>query len=470
MTLFRKPYAYERISKDRLGLELGVQRQHDDAETLARQRGLTIRQHIQDNDLSAMKGGKRPGYDELLAAVERGEVDAVIVWDMTRLWRNPAERVAGIEKFQKHGVSVLCVKGPQLDFSTAGGRLLAGLLGEVATHESAIKSERGEREMLQRVERGTPPTGPRCYGYTKEGNEIVPDEADDVRGMFDDLLAGATLSGIATGLNKRGRPNRNGKPWTHNAVRNALLNERYAALREYRGRLYPGKWAAIITEDTWRSARHLLQDKGRATSPGPARRHLLSGIALCGVCADGTTVTVGSRGRDKRAPERGTQPVYRCRKVKHLARVIEPIDLLVEEYTIRRLSRPDAADLLVDTEAPDMEELRRKAVALRARLDALAAEFADDDAAHPADYRAAADRLRARIADVEAQMVHPQRARVLVDLVLAEDPAQVWEGLELDRRRAVVETLAEVTILPGLPGRRSFDPETVKIEPRHGTA
>jgi DNA invertase Pin-like site-specific DNA recombinase len=467
VTLFSKAVGYARISKDRTGEELGVQRQTEDIEALAQQRGLTLHEHFVDNDISATGGRHRPNYAALLAAVDRGEVDAVLVWSLSRLWRNRAERAAGIEKLRQHNVSVLSVKGPDLDLSTAAGRLLAGLLGEVDTHEVEQKSEREQRAMRQRVEQGRPPGGPRCYGYSGGGMETVPDEADDVRRMFDDLLAGASLSGIASDLNKRGRPNRNGEPWTHNAVRNLLLNERYAALRNYRGELYAGAWPAIIDETTWRAAKHVLEDDGRATSPGPGRRWLLSGIALCGVCGDGTTMTSGSRGGPKGKPG-PTQPLYRCRKTKHLARGTEPIDLLVEEFVIRRVSRDDAVDLLVDQEAPDAGELRSKAVALRTRLKSLAAEFADDDDADASEFREASRRIRERLAEVEQRMTHPQRARILVDLVTAEDPRQGWEDLTLDRRRAVVETLATVTILPGRPGRAPFDPATVRIEPAQG--
>lgn len=444
-----------------------MQRQTEDIQALAQQRGLSIREHFVDNDISATRGRHRPQYAALMAAVDRGEVDAVLVWSLSRLWRNRAERAAGIEKLRQHGVSVLCAKGPDLDLSTAAGRLLAGLLGEVDTHEVEQKSEREQRAMRQRVEQGKPPGGPRCYGYVTSGVETVPDEADDVRRMFDDLLAGASLSGIAAELNKRERPNRNGEPWTHNAVRNLLLNERYAALREYRGELYPGAWPAIVDEATWRAAKHVLEDDERVTSPGPGRRWLLSGIARCGVCDDDTTVTSGSGGGSRGKPG-STRPLYRCRRTKHLARGTEPIDLVVEDYVVRRLSREDAVDLLADTEAPDMAELRAKAVGLRARLKSLAAEFADDDDADASEFREATRRIRERLAEVEEKMTHPQRARVLVDLVTAEDPRQAWEDLSLDRQRAVVETLARVTILPGRPGRRPFDPATVRIEPLQG--
>jgi len=65
-------------------------------------------------------------------------------------------------------------------------------------------------------------------------------------------------------------------------------------------------------------------------------------------------------------------------------------------------------------------------------------------------------------------MVHPQRSRVLVDLVLAEDVADTWERTPLDRRRAVVSTLVEVTLLRGRAGRTPFDPNTVQLVPAAG--
>src|SRR5581483_9655653 len=443
VTLFRNPVSYARISIHRSGDGLGGQRQDQDADALAARHGLTIGRRFVDNDLSATYGGPRPDYAELIAAVERGEVDCVIVYALGRLWRNRAERAAGIELFRKHGVSVLCVKGPQLDMTAAAGRMLAGLLGEFDTFETEQMSEREKRKMLQNVQHGKPPSGRRCYGYSPDGWEIAPDEAQDVRGMFADLLAGSSLTGIATGLNKRGRMNRDGLPWTHNAVRNLLLNERYAALREYPprkrsadppGEMYPGRWPAIVSEDTWRAAKHLLEDDGRATSPGPGRRWLLSGLALCGVCNDGTTVTSGSRGR----PGYDTQPIYRCRRTKHLARFAPPVDDRVERHVIARLSRPDAAELLVDQDSPDLADLGAQALTLRGRIDALAAEFANDDNASPREFREASARLRERLAEVEAKMTHPQRSRVLVDLVVAEDPAAEWQRMTLDRQRAVV--------------------------------
>src|SRR6185503_17385292 len=158
MTLFRKPISYARISMDKSGLEEGVTRQDEDTEALRSRHGLPpfVRRFV-DNDKSATYGGPRPDYDELIKAVKAGEGDVVLVYALGRLWRNRSERAIGMEIFRQHGVSVLCVKGPQLDLTTAAGRMLAGVLGEFDTFEVEQMSERETRKMLQKVQQGLPP-------------------------------------------------------------------------------------------------------------------------------------------------------------------------------------------------------------------------------------------------------------------------------------------------------------------------
>ncbi|MFB7596953.1 recombinase family protein [Streptomyces sp. NPDC056160] len=482
MTLFQKGATYERISKADAGDEDGVIRQGEDTAELAARRGIPIEgRRFRDNDKSATHGRHRPDYERLMAAVKRGEVDVIIVYLLGRLWRNRRERAEGIELLRKHEVSVLCVKGPELDLTTAAGRLLAGLLGEVDTFEVEQMSEREQREMRQRVERGQVPTGPRAFGYTVDGTEIIDEEAAEVRKMFEAVAAGASLSGLATDLNKRQILNRNGKPWTHNAVRYLLLNERYAGLREYNDVVYPGKWPTIVTEDQWRQAVAILTNSSRKTSPGPARRWLGSGLYQCGVCDNGNTVTSAQRPKVKsRLTDpalQGYQPVrtYKCRgPVKHLQRVAEPIDQLIAGTEPGRplglvpqlLLRDDAAQLLLDEERPDMDELSAKAATLRARLKNMTDAFAEDDEADALEFKRAVRRVRDRLTEVEQQMTSPARAAVLGDLVASDDVIAAWTAMTLDRKRAVIDMLMTVTLLPGKSGRAPFDPETVRIVPK----
>ena len=98
-----------------------------------------------DNDISATKGARRPGYAALLEDVRTARVDRVVVFHTSRLWRNRRERAEGIELFAKHRVSIVAAKGPSFDLSTGYGRGLAGLLGEFDTMESEVKGERVQR-------------------------------------------------------------------------------------------------------------------------------------------------------------------------------------------------------------------------------------------------------------------------------------------------------------------------------------
>lgn len=456
---------YRRISLDMAGDAAGVARQAEDIDALVRARGIRVSdQHrYVDNDISAYKGASREGFDRLMAAVRAGDIDVIVVTYLNRLLRNRRERLEVYEELRQRGVSVLCVKGPEIDLTTASGRLVAGVLGEVDSFEVEQLIERSQRRALADARGGVVPKGRRAFGYDPSG-EIIGREARWVKDAYRELLAGATLLGIAEGLNKRQVPTVQGGVWSKQGVRFLLLNARYAGLREFRGELYPGTWKAIVDEATWRQACAVLNNPGRRTAPWPGRRHLLSDIALCGVC--GASVRAGVRQR--RGKQTANTRLYNCRATPHLARTAAPIDLLVEKSVLALLSRPEAADLLRDDTRPDYEALQDKAAALRDRLDGLAEAYADDDAADPRELRVAAQRLRERIAEVEAKMAHPQRAGILGDLVTAHDPEQLWHSEEftLDRKRAVVGSLWEITILPGAPGRKAFDPESVKIVPR----
>ncbi|MBV9650687.1 MAG: recombinase family protein [Pseudonocardiales bacterium] len=109
---------YCRISADIAGTELGVTRQREDAEKLCAARGWTIVGTLVDNDVSAHNGAHRPGYTALMASVDRGEADAVVVYQLSRLWRNRRERAEGIDKLKAARASIACVKGQDFDASS----------------------------------------------------------------------------------------------------------------------------------------------------------------------------------------------------------------------------------------------------------------------------------------------------------------------------------------------------------------
>src|SRR6476620_10311593 len=82
---------YARISSDREGAGLGVQAQEQDCREQADNLGWRVVAIYTDNDISAYSGKPRPGYRSMLAAIEQGQVDAVIAWHTDRLHRSVTE-------------------------------------------------------------------------------------------------------------------------------------------------------------------------------------------------------------------------------------------------------------------------------------------------------------------------------------------------------------------------------------------
>lgn len=449
-----RAHVYLRISQDRAGLQLGVDRQREDCERRARERGWTVTATHTDNDQSATTGRRRPGFEALLAALDTGDAEVVVAWSLDRLQRNRRDELRLYELCRDRGATLSLVNGADLDFSTAAGRFVADSLGSVARLEVEMKSDRQRLAADQAAKAGKRLGGRRPFGYDQDGVTVRKVEARAVVDGYNALLAGESLSGIAREWTARGLTTGQGGTWSHDTVREALRNPRYAGQRAHRGEVVAtAVWPALVPEETWAAARALLDDPSRRIAPR-AGRYLLSGIARCGVC--GATVHAGGRARSGK-------PGYRCSASQgHFARMAEPVEGYVARVVVARLSRPDVADLLTGGERPDVAELRAEALAARTRLDDVAAEFADGSLT-ASQLRTITARLRERVARADAALADAGRVEVLGSLVSAEDVQAVWDGLSIDRRRAVVALLMQVTLHPPGRGVRTFRPGSVGI-------
>jgi len=111
--------------------------------------------------------------------------------------------------------------------------------------------------------------------------------------------------------------------------------------------------------------------------------------------------------------------------------------------------------------------LRGEANGLRARSDSLAAELADG-LLTARQVHVASARITARLVDVETKLASHGQRSALAALAGSNDPGAAWQALDVVQRAAVVDTLAEVTVLPGARGRAAFDPASVRIEWKAG--
>lgn len=71
-----------------MGDEHAVANQLADQQRVADAKGLVIVRTDVDNDISALNGKYRPGYEAVMAAAARGEIDVILVFQTSRFWRN----------------------------------------------------------------------------------------------------------------------------------------------------------------------------------------------------------------------------------------------------------------------------------------------------------------------------------------------------------------------------------------------
>jgi site-specific DNA recombinase len=356
------------------------------------------------------------------------------------------------------------VRAGTLDLSTPSGRMLARTLGTLARYESEHRGERVVAAALQRAKAGERPGGPRPFGYEHDGMTVREPEAAAVRAAAESVLAGASLRAVARELTATGMTTSvKSRVWDTLAVRRLLLRPRNAGLRQHQGQvLGPAKWPAIVPEEQWRAVVAILTDPTRRSRPSDAKvKWLGSGIYRCAGCGR-PSLRVSTAGRGI--------PCYRCPgqpgTTGHVVRIAGPLDAYIEAIIVERLSRPDAVELLRPAASQvDLPGLRAAANAARARL-AEIAEMLSEGELTRAEAQIARGRATARLERAETEIAAATASSPLAGIVDAVDPAAVWASLEIGRRRAVLDTLMTVTVLPALRSGSRFDPATVRIDPK----
>jgi len=443
-----------------LDVQEGIDRQRIRCRALAAARDWVVVDEYEDNDTSASKArAAGTAWARMLDDARSKRFDVVIAVDLDRLLRTITDLISLTET----GAKVLTVDG-EIDLTTADGEFRATMLAGIARFEARRKGERQIRAAAHAASLGRP-TGRKAFGYTTDGMTIVPAEAAAIAEGFRDFLSGVPLAAIARSWNaagfsaqilKKGPKRGDPSPWRGDSVRWVLKNPRYMGKRAHKGEIVAdGLWPAIVPESTWHAAQSILMDPARKDKSKPrGTRYLLTGLAVCAVC--GASAHSGGNGR-------AGIPSYRCGGSSgHFSRRSEPVEQYVEAVMVARLSRPDALELLRPSPTVDTAALSLEAVGVRARLDALATEFADGDLT-ASQLRTATVRMRSRLADIDAALADAGRVEVFGGLVDSNDVGAAWESLAVEKKRAVIGALAAVVISGPGRGVRKFDPNTVGI-------
>lgn len=506
-------YARQSVSDDE-GIAIQLEKGRD----LASARDFAVVGEYIDDGVSGYNAREAgTAFARMLEDARAQRFDVVIVRKLDRLGRS----LSALEALTNARAQVVTTDG-EVDLTTVNGRLMANLLTSVARAESETKAERRVNRNDSRRAEGTPTSGRVPYGYrwittkeraergTDEAYELDGERAADVRGIFDAFLGGVPLGSIARDLNTAGKRtiatkrHPQGVAFTPTTLRRILLNPYYAALLPRQapkpGATYDqsaiteddcvaGNWPAIVKTAEWRAAKAKLAHPERKTSPGPTRRWLLSGLAICGghgrrddaaIAAHALQATGRADAAELTpheiaeaavalADERCGMPIragggekgihsYRCGTMAHFMRRGEPLDDFIERLIITRLSADDAADLLIDRERPDAEALAAELT----RLEAARRELGDDrdeGLIARAEYQRRLRGLDTKLAEVRGKLDKGAVVEPLRDLVRAEDVAAAWRALPLGQKRAVLESLMTVVVHSVGQGNRRNMPD-----------
>ena len=453
----KRAIVYCRISKDREGRRLGVQRQEEDCRLLADRLDYAIAEVLIENDTGASTRSRkpRPEFEKLMTLAEAGDIDAILAYSSSRLTRRPMENERLIHLYETTGTLIHYVNAKDNDLSTARGRSRARDDARRDAEEAEEISERVERDVRRRAREGVPHGGQRAFGWTVD-QKLDPYEHRILLDLVERALAGESVRSLARDLEARGVPQVRWHPplvikWQVTTIRKMLTNPRIAGLRAHKGKVIgKAEWPAVVGEDTWRQLVALFDDPARNTGGSTGRVNLLTGLAHCGECDRLMSMVV------VHARSGGRRDQYAC---KHcgLYRKMDQVDAYVEGAVVEFLEH---LELEPD---PGIDPAVLKAIEqLRSRIEATKREFADDDTVTPQELREMLRHLRGRLQAEESKLARSRRGRIVGGLLGAHAMEQ-WGVLGLDRKRAVIDALVEIRLHRTGPGPQEFRPETVQL-------
>lgn len=478
---------YVRISEDHHD-GAGVERQETECRALAERLGLTVAAVYSDNNISAYTGKHRPGFQALQDAMAAGDVSAVLAYSPDRISRDVMESETFKMGAKIAGVRLAYVLGGELDLEDPNAELFSTLSSAVSRWESAVKSKRIAAAARQRALEGRPPAGRRRFGYCVNENggwDQVPHEARAFKESVQNILAGASTRSQVERLNElgpdywaTGSKGVRGR-WSSTTLRRTLMRKDAAGIVRYRDEEFPdvqAQWKPIITVEQHRAIVALMTNPERRSAGvryGGTPKYLGTGLYHCGTC--GGTMVSWFDGRD-----RDGNPVraYTCRNndqtrhgataehatMSHVSIRMVPSDAVVVAAVLQRLALPDVQQRVAASRSTtvDVAGLITDRHALQVELSELGEAIGRGDLT-VAQGATASRGIQARLDDVNRHLERVDQTGVAVDVSEAVlNPAGWWESAPLMSRRAVVDALATVTILP-LKRKGPFDPSRVSL-------
>ena len=264
-------------------------------------------------DDGGFSGGtmERPALQRLLADIDAGKIDVIVVYKIDRLSRSLLDFMKMIELFNEKEVSFVSVTQ---HFSTTDstGRMFLGILITFAQYEREVIGERIRDKVAAAKRRGKYCGGPAVLGYDvdRENKKLLinQSEAPLIKLIFRRYTQVGSAKKVAQELNEQGYKTKSwttkkgkervGTEWNTAQVYRLLNNRLYIGEIAYKGKNYPAEHDALIDQNTWDKVQALLSENNR-TKMSKARVKMvspLSGVIRCGHCDSAMGITYTNKG------------------------------------------------------------------------------------------------------------------------------------------------------------------------------
>jgi site-specific DNA recombinase len=255
----------------------------------------------------------RPALKRLLADIEAGKIDCVVVYKVDRLSRSLMDFARLLEIFDKHRVSFVSVT-QSFNTNTSIGRLTLNMLLSFAQFEREVISERTRDKIAATRRKGKWSGGRPVLGYNVVDTKLVVNqaEASQVRQIFELYLEQGSLITTVQELDRREwRTKRwtirkgtdsGGKPFDKGGLYNLLTNVLYVGKVRYKDEIHPGEHEGIIDPGMFDQVQTLLRKNHRAGGAEVRNRYgaLLRGLLRCNPCGCAMTHTHTQKGNARR--------------------------------------------------------------------------------------------------------------------------------------------------------------------------